>query len=142
MKQFLVILILLSASFQIVAQDTTCVFINNSKASQAIYKEGQKTNTIVLKKSSLKNLNSLFIKIKGEHVNESGFDRELQVTSDSLLSISEAASEKGKFDINNTKIKQQLQRGKALKLYLILNPSNPNMMRPSKIIYLCNIKAK
>ena len=142
MKQFFVLLILLSTSFKIFAQDTTYLFINNSKAGQAVYITGQKTNTIDLKISSLKALKKLFVKIKGVHVNESGFNRELQITGDSLLSISESVSEKGKFDITNTKIKQQLQRGKALKLYLILNPSNPNMMRPSKIIYLCNIKAK
>lgn len=140
MKKVIALSIILSASIQIFAQDTTCVFVNNNKVGQTISKEGQKEATLVLKKPDFKVCKSFIIKIKGEHISGSAYKRDLEITGDSSFIISETKDKPGNFDITNTISKQQLQAGKILKLYLLLNPSNPRMMMPSRRVFLGNLK--
>ena len=142
MKPVVALLILFSTATQILAQDTTSVFVNNNKVGQTISRMGQKETIIVLKKSIFKTYHSFVIQIKGENTGGPGYKTDLEITGDSTVIISEIKDKPGNFDITKTNTKKQLLTGKILKLYLVLNPSNSRMMRPSKKIYLGNIMMK
>lgn len=121
---------------EIFAQDTTIVFVNNKKVAQSISKDKQDGIILLMKKSICKNYKSLAIQVKSEYVNRTVYKKELEVTGDNTVIISETDSRPGYFNISTTNIKSQLKAGKKLKLYLLLNPSNPMMMIPSRRVYL------
>ena len=77
-----------------------------------------------------------------EYINASVYKKELEVTGDNTVIISETNSRPGYFNISATNIKSQLKAGKKLKLYLLLNPSNPMMMIPSRRVYLGDLVMK
>lgn len=136
MKKNILLLILVSITMEIFAQDTTIVFVNNKKVAQSISKDKQDGIILLMKKSICKNYKSLAIQVKSEYVNRTVYKKELEVTGDNTVIISETDSRPGYFNISTTNIKSQLKAGKKLKLYLLLNPSNPMMMIPSRRVYL------
>lgn len=104
--------------------------------AQSISKDKQDGIILLMKKSICKNYKSLAIQVKSEYVNRTVYKKELEVTGDNTVIISETDSRPGYFNISTTNIKSQLKAGKKLKLYLLLNPSNPMMMIPSRRVYL------
>lgn len=142
MKKNILLLILVSITMEVFAQDTTIVFVNNKKVAQSINKDKQDGIILLMKKSICKNYKSLAIQVKGEYVNASVYKKELEVTGDNTVIISETNGRAAYFNISTTNIKSQLKAGKKLKLYLLLNPSNPMMMIPSRRVYLGDLVMK
>ncbi len=142
MKKYILLLILVSITMEVFAQDTTIVFVNNKKVAQSINKDKQDGIILLMKKSIYKNYKSLAIQVKSEYVNRSVYKKELEVTGDNTVIISETDNRPGYFNISSTNIKLQLKAGKKLKLYLQLNPSNPMIMTPSRRVYLGDLVMK
>ena len=141
MKKYIFLLLLLSITMEIFAHDTTIVFVNNRKVMQSINNDKQEGITLLLKKSLYKNYKSLSIQVNGEYVNGTVYKKELEVTGANTVIISET-NKAANFDISAIGIKSQLRAGKRLKLYLLLNPSNPRMMIPSRRVYLGDLVMK
>lgn len=141
MKYILILLVAISFSTNMIAQDTTMVYINNKKAAQIIIKPEQTKAALQLNKASIKNASSFIIKVFGENIGGI-HKRELEITSDSNIIITEMKDNPGHFDLSKTDIKKRLLAGKSISLSLLLNPPNSMMMMPTKIIYLGNLVMK
>ena len=142
MKKAITMLTVLFMSIQIFAQDTTVVYMDNKKAAQCITTEEQKETKLLLKKSVYKNYKTLVIQIKGANAAGDGYKRDLEITGAASTMVSEVKDKPGKFEVIDATVKKQLLAGKTLKLYLLLNPSNPMVMIPSRRIYLGNLVMK
>ncbi len=136
MKFLLIMLASLSFSVIINAQDTTLVIINKAKVSEAIIKPGGNTALLLIKKSSLKNLKSIVLQVKGDHIGGELYKCSLEISGTNSANIDETKSRSGLFDISKTNIKKQLTSGKKVSLYLLMNPANPMMLMPSKRIFV------
>ena len=142
MKKTTALLIALFMSIQIFAQDTTVVYLDNKKAAQCITAEEQKETKLLLKKSVYKNYKSLVIQIKGNSAAGDTYKRDIEITGTASTMVSEIKDKPGKFEIKDAALKKQLLAGKTLQLYLLLNPSNPMAMMPSRRIYLGSLIMK
>lgn len=142
MKFVLIILISLSSSIKIMAQDITRVFINKVKTDDAIIKTDESSALLVIKKASLKNLKSINIQVSGELVSGELYTRTLQVSDDPGNTVNEIKNKPGWFDITKTNIKKQLASGKTVPLYLLLNPANPMMTMRSRIVFVGKLVMK
>ncbi|MEP7237989.1 MAG: hypothetical protein ABI685_08995 [Ferruginibacter sp.] len=136
MKFILIILISISSSIKIMAQDITRVFINDVKAADVIVKTDETTALLVIKKSSLKNLKSITIQVDGELVQGDLFKRTLQISEEPRITADETKNKPGWFDMTKTDLKKQLAAGKTISLYLVLDPANPMMTMRSRIIFV------
>ena len=121
---------------KITAQDTTIVCVDNKKAVQSVNQDKQEGITLLLKKSIYKDYKTLKIQVKGAHIKNTIYKKDLEITGDSTVIVSETKEQPGNFDLTKTNCKSLLMSGKKLKLTLLLNPSNPQMMIPSRRIYL------
>jgi hypothetical protein len=119
--------------------DSFAVYINGKKMAQYISKPGQTENDCTLKKMALNKIKTIAIKVKGPNVENMRYARLLDIKDDTTGSITEAKDKPGYFDISKTNIKKSLAAGKKVSLSLILNPANPLMLMPSKIIFLGNL---
>ncbi len=147
MKNSIITAVVFFISTQIIAQpaslvnepDTFSVYINAKKMAQYISKPGQTENDCTLKKMASNKIKTIVIAIKGPSVENARYARTLEIKGDTAGSITEAKHKPGYFDISKTNIKKGLAAGKKVSLSLILNPANPLMMMPSKIIFLGNL---
>ena len=138
MKFILITPVFIFFSIQLIAQDTTVVFINNQKVAQAIIKQGQAEAVLQVKKADYKKSTSFIIKVTGEHIGGELYKRSLEISNSNIIIIEETKNSLGYFDIS----KKQLPGDKTISLYLIMEPSNPGMRIPSKRIYLGNLVMK
>ncbi len=138
MKFILPILAAISFPMQLIAQDTTAVFINNQKIIQGIIKQGQTEVLIPVKKTDYKKAGSFIITVSGEHITGDLYKRSLEISYNTISIIEETKNKPGYFDIS----KKQLPADKTILLTLIMEPSNPRMRIPSKRIYLGNLVMK
>jgi hypothetical protein len=136
MKYLLIILFTGLPYFKMMAQDTIRVFINNVKTASAIIKPGDTTAVLSVKKSNLKNLKSIFIQVSGRNVRGEIYKHSLEIVGGTSFFVDEAASKPGQFNMLKTNIKKELDKGKPVSFYLLLNPANPDMMMPSKRIFV------
>ena len=137
MNLILIILASISYSTQLLAQDTTVIFINNQKAAQVIIKQGQTEALLQIKRSDYKKAGSFIIQVNGEHVAGELYKRSLEISDNGNI-IEETKNKPGHFYIS----KKQFPAGKPISLYLIMDPANPRMKIPSKRIYLGNLVMK
>jgi len=124
------------------AQDTTTVFVDNKKAGQTVAADNQKGADLVLKKSLYKDLKTLTIQVQSEYMHRSVYKKSLEISGDSSVIVPEITGKPGFFDLTRTTSKAQLNAGKTLKLYLLLDPANPMMMIASRRIYLGDLLMK
>jgi hypothetical protein len=141
MKYIFIILVSLSFSTMMNAQDTTVVCINNINIAQTIIKPDLAKAIIQLNKTNIKNASSFIIKVYGENIG-SIHKRELEITGDSNIIITEIKGKPGYFDLSKSNIKKRLLAGKSISLYLLMNPPNSMMLMPTKRIYLGNLVMK
>lgn len=142
MKYILITMTLLVPSLVMMAQDTTRVFINNKKAAEVIIVTEAPEARLEIKSSCLKNLKSIYIQVKGEHINGDPYKRSLEVSGENSTTAEETENKPGHFKISETFIKDQLIPGKTVSLYLLLNPSNPMMAMPSKRVFVGKLVIK
>ena len=142
MKKTIPLLIALFMSIQIFAQDTVTVLIDNKKAAQCVITEELKETKLLLKKSVYKNYKTLAIQIKGTNAAGDTYKRDLEITGATSIMVSEVKDKPGKFEVIDATVEKQLLAGKTLKLYLLLNPSNPMLMIPSRRVYLGSLVMK
>lgn len=142
MKKNILSLILIVISMKMTAQDTTIVCVNNKKAVESINQDKQEGITLLLKKSIYKDFKTLKIQVKNAYIKNALYKKELEITGDSTVIVSETKDKPGIFDLTKTNCKNLLMSGKKLKLTLLLNPSNPQMMIPSRMIYLGDLVMK
>jgi hypothetical protein len=110
--------------------------------AQYITRAGQTENDCTLKKMGLNKIKTIVIEVKGPSIENMRYARILDIKGDTAGSITETKDKPGYFDISKTNIKKSLAAGKKVSLSLILNPANPLMMMPSKIIFLGNLMMK
>lgn len=142
MKYIFITLVSLSFSINMMAQDTTSIFINDKKAAWAVIKSDQTEDLLVLKKSEYKKFTRFVVQVSGELVGREIYKRTLELTGEKTISVEETENKPGYFDISKTDCKDQLTSGKTISMYLMLNPANPMMMFPSKKIFLGNLVMK
>ncbi len=142
MKQLLILFILLSFSFQLMAQNTTKIFINNKKVAEAIINPGQQEAVLLIKKLKYKKYNPFIITVSGEDIGSGLYRRSLEISGVKSIIIEETKNKPGHFDISKSGTAKNLLAGKKIPLYLLLNPSNPLMAMPSKMIFLGNVVMK
>jgi hypothetical protein len=142
MKILIIILIALSAATNVKAQDTVFVYIDNEKAAQAITDPVIPEVNLELKKVLHKRSKSFIIMVFGENVAGNVYRRDLEISGDTSITITENPIRPGLFDLSATDTKKRLLAGKTLKIYLLLNPANPQMMIPSRRVYLGNLVMK
>lgn len=132
----------MTITMNIIAQDTTIVCVNNKKAVQSVNQDKQEGITLLLKKSIYKDFKTLKIQVKSAYIKNAIYKKELVITGDSTVIVSESKEKPGNFDLTKTNCKSLLLSGMKLKLTLLLNPSNPQMMFPSQMIYLGDLVMK
>jgi acetaldehyde dehydrogenase (acetylating) len=150
MKNSILTAIVLFMSAQIFAQpaslatepDSFAVYVNGKKMAQYITRIGQTENDCTLKKMGLNKIKTIVIEVKGPSAGNARYARTLEIKGDSAGSITETKDKPGYFDISKTYVKKNLAAGKKVSLTLVLNPANPLMMMPSKIIFLGNLMMK
>ena len=142
MKQFLIVSFLLAISTQMIAQETTTVYINNKKAAQTVIKPDQTKASLLIKKSKYKNYKSIIITVSGEYIGSEVYKRSLEISGENSNIIDETKNKPGHFDISKTGAVKILLAGKTVSLYLLLNPSNPLMTMPSRRVFLGDIMMK
>ena len=142
MRKIVFLLILTFITMEIFAADTTTVFVNKRKVAEVINKDNREQITLLLKKSVSQNYKSLAVQVKNNYINRPVYKKELEITGDSTIIISETKNKTGCFTIGDPYIKKELTAGKTLKLYLLLNPANPMMMIPSRRIYVGDLVMK
>lgn len=142
MKYIFITLAFLSFSINMMAQDTTTIFINDKKAAEAVIKPGQTENLLTIKKSEHKKFTRFVVQVSGELVGREMYKRTLELTDEKTISVEETENKPGYFDISKTDCKDQLTSGKTISLYLMLDPANPMMLFPSKKIFLGNLVMK
>ena len=142
MKKIIFLLTLTFITMEIFAADTTTVFVNNRKVAKVINKDSQEEIILLLEKSVYKNYKSLAIQVKNSYTSRPVYKKELEITGDSTVIISETKNKPGCFTIGDAYTKKELTAGKTLKLFLLLNPANPMMMMPSRRIYIGDLVMK
>jgi hypothetical protein len=142
MKFILFLLALTFFSVTLKAQYTIMIIINNKKVAEDIIKPDQPKVLLKIKRSGLKKREPFIIKVYGEHIGGELYKRSLEITGSSGILIEETRNKPGHFDISKTGTVKQLAAGSILELYLVMNPSNPEMMFPSRRIYLGNLVMK
>ncbi|HMK03517.1 MAG TPA: hypothetical protein VK489_04975 [Ferruginibacter sp.] len=142
MKAVIMILLAFSASTQVNAQDTVFVYIDNEKAAQAITDPLITDVNLELKKVLHKRSKSFIVQIYGEHIKGGVYRRDLEIAGDTSIIMTETSNTPGLFDISQSDTKKRLLTGKPLKLYLLLNPANPQMALPSRRVYLGTLVMK
>jgi hypothetical protein len=142
MKKIILSLILIAITMNITAQDTTIVCVDNKKAVQSVNQDKQEGITLLLKKSEYKDFKTLKILVKGAHIRNTIYTKDLEITGESTVIVHETKEKPGNFDLTKTNCKSLLMSGKKLKLTLLLNPANPQMMIPSRMIYLGDLVMK
>ena len=142
MKQLLIIFISLIFSFHMSAQDTTKIFINNKKVAEAIIIPDQAETTLLLTKSKYKKQVPFIIAVSGEYIGGETYKRSLEVSGENSIIFEETKNKPGCFDISVSTTAEQLLNGKKISLYLLVSPSNPAMMMPSRRIFLGNLVMK
>ena len=136
MKYLILALISISFSFQMEAQSNIVILINNKKAAEAAIKPDQKATELKIIKSQHKKCTPFIIQISGEPIGGEMYKSSLQIGEDGETNVEETKNKPGQFDISNSKTVKDLQAGKKIELYLLLNPTNPAMMFPSKRIFI------
>lgn len=147
MKNGIITVVFLFMATQIFAQpaslatqpDSFAVYINGKKMAQYVTRSGQAENNCTLKKMAFNKIKTMVIEVKGPSVENARYARTLEIKGDSAASIAETKDKPGYFDISKTHVKKSLAAGKKGSLTLVLNPANPLMMMPSKIIFLGNL---
>jgi len=139
MKTVFIILLALSISTQVNAQDTVFVYLDNEKAAQAIIDPTMINVDLPLKKNLHKRSKSFIVMVYGEHIRGEVYRRDLEISGDTSIIMRETTNRPGLFDISQSDTKKKLLAGKTLRLYLLMNPANPQMMIPSKRVYLGNL---
>ncbi len=142
MKFILTILLSLPFSLKMTAQDSITVLINNKKAAATVINAAQTEAVLLIKKSAFKKISSLIIRVSGENISAGAYTRLLEISGKNSFIIAETKNKYGHFDISKTDIKKQLTAGNPVALYLLLNPSNPKMMMPSRRVFLANLVMK
>ena len=142
MKQLFILFVLLSFSFQLMAQNTTKIFINNKKVAEAIVNPDKQEAILLIKKLKYKKYNPFIIAVSGEDVGSGLYRRSLEISGEKSIIIKETKNKPGHFDISKSGIAKSLLAGKNIPLYLLLNPSNPLMAMPSKRVFLGNVVMK
>lgn len=142
MKIIFVVLILLTPSLKMTAQDTVKVFINNKQVAETVAFPDQPGNLLQVKKSNQPVSGSFIIQVTGVSIDNLAFKHTLELLADDSRLIEETENKRGHFTITNTSIKQQLFAGKTFALYLLLNPSSASIDIPSRRIFLGNLVMK
>lgn len=142
MKFILIIFLSLPFSINMTAQDSITLLINNKKAAETVINIAQTETVLLIKKSAFKKISSLVIQVSGEDISAEAYNRLLEISGKNSLIIAENKNKHGHFDISKTDTKKQLTAGNPIALYLLLNPSNPKMMMPSRRVFLANLVMK
>lgn len=141
----LFVMLLLCFASAIQAQITVNVFINGTRSGQYIIKEDQNDGGIWYKKTVYKNMNRLSIEVKGKMAENDFYKKNVEVTDDKdnpLFTAPETGGVKGQFVLTDKAIKKRLSKGKMIKLYLQMDPSDPRSKAPSRRIFIGNLTAK
>lgn len=123
-------------------QDTTIVWANNKKVTSNTSTGDQKGTDLLLNKSLYRNYKSLVIQVTGEYINGSIYKKSLEINGESVFIAGEIKNKPGFFDLTGIPARAPLTAGKKLKLYLVLDPSNPMMLTPSRRVYLGDLLMK
>ena len=142
MKKGIIFLIQLLLMVQLHSQDTTIVFVDNKKVCTTISAEDKKGTDLLLKKSLYQNYTKLVLQVNSEHMHNSSYKKDLEITADNTVMAAPIQNKPGFFDISGIIIQKQLTAGKPLHIYLLLNPADPMMMIPSRRIYLGDLVMK
>lgn len=142
MKQLFIIFISLTFSFQLLAQNTTTVFINNKKAARAISNPEKTDAVLLIKKSKYKKYKPFIIVVAGEYIGSEMYKCSLEIPDYNSSIIEEIKNKPGHFNLSDPKTVKLLLAGKTLSLYLLINPSNPLMAMPSRRVFLGNVIMK
>jgi hypothetical protein len=132
----------LLAMVPVLGQDTTTVWADNKKVTRNISTGSQQGADLLLKKSSYRNYKSLVIQVTGSYIYDSPYKKSLEISGDNILVAAETKNKPGFFDLSRINARPSLIAGKRLKLYLVLDPSNPKMLMPSRRIYLGDLLMK
>ena len=141
----LLVLLLIFAAAGTHAQHTVNVFINGVKSGQYIIKADQADGGIWYKKKVYRNMSKLLIEVTGKNITSAMFKRVVDVTDEQQNSIfitPETPGIFGQFSLTEKDVIKRLSRGKMVKLYLQMDPSNEKSKAPSHRYFIGNLTAK
>ena len=142
MKPFLIIFISLTFPIYMSAQDTTKIFINNKMVAEAIIIPEQEVAEFLIRKMKYKKQVPFIIVVSGKYIGVELYKRSLEVSGKTSIIFEESKNKPGCFDISVSETAQQLLDGNKISIYLLVSPSNPMMMMPSRRIFLGNLVMK
>jgi hypothetical protein len=142
MKQLLALFISLTFSVQMSAQDTTIVLINNKIVAEAIIIPDQAETALLIRKMKYQKQVPFMIVVSGEYIRGEVYKRSLEIAGENSIIFKETKNKPGHFDISASATAEQLLDGKKIPLYLLVSPSNPAMMMPSRRVFLGNLVMK
>lgn len=142
MKLMLIIPAFAFFSVPVKSQDTIIIMINNKKVAEEIIKPNQPEVLLKIKRSDFKKKGSFIINVSGELSKGELYKRSLEIAGTSGILIEETKNKPGHFDLSKAGISILLAAGRKPELYLVMYPSNPGMMLPSRRIYLGNLVMK
>jgi hypothetical protein len=122
-------------------KDTMTILINSKNVAQFVIK-GSEADIFVIKKMAAKNIKTISIQVKGPLMVAAGYTKTLETNENYPVSIVENKNHPGVFDITDAELKKKIIAGKKIPLKLTLNPSDPMMLKPSKIILLGTLVIK
>ena len=144
MKYKLLSLLILSFVFSSgIAQTTVTISINGVKKGEFSINTDKANNTVTVKKEDCKKMKQMQVQVQGEFTGMAVYKRSLDIadTKDKvLLSIPEKSA--GQFFITDPKIKALIQKGTAVKFFLLMEPANERLMVASRHIYMGTLTAK
>jgi len=122
-------------------KDTMTIFINSKNVAQFVIK-GSEADVFVIKKMVAKNIKTISIQVKGPLMVSPAYTKVLETNENYPVAIPENKNHPGVFDITDAALKKKIISGKKIPLKLTLNPSDPMMLKPSKIILLGTLVMK
>lgn len=143
MKYYLLIFLSMFISASIFSQDTVHVFINNKAVAKFI--SNDKPASTSLKNTRVVSGDNIYVQLQPVSKNGGPYKQSLEITDcheGQSETISLTDNRYAKADATVTLKKYNFYKGCYVKLYLLLNPANDQMMLPSKRIYLGDLSLK
>lgn len=143
MRHILAGISILFFALQMQAQQKVTVTVNGKIAGTVTAKGEGPTAVMKLKKMKAGSIKSVVINISEGYMKNNAYKKDLEVKlGDSIMVVlAEDTIKRGRFNITKS-VSKLLASGKKIELTLYLNPANPLMMMPSRMVPLCYLVMK
>ncbi|MBS1511190.1 MAG: hypothetical protein JST86_10130 [Bacteroidetes bacterium] len=112
--------------------DSMTVYVNGVATGTSLFTGEETATTFTIKKNTFKKVKTFTVVISGNSVRNERYKRTVEAALSPAARFEENKNYPGHFNIYNSAIIKDLNAGKTIPLYLVMEPANPMMMFPSK----------